>query len=313
MTSSAVACLALARERLAVAAGEAGFVPAVDCEGEAQFGYSAGIRQGSSGELFDPAHPVPDRVGMAEQDAGRLAGGAAIVEPGAEGSEQDRPLAGRDLAKRGQDAAGDVPHYLRVAARRDGEQVAVEDRDALSGERAAQRDSGQPEIPGGVPEIVVARADPDQARAERVQGIRQADKGSPRSWQPRDPDFGIVQEPPRRDHPDAPERRLRLREGMPSGAWYLRGDNDVTAPQRDPQDVRRLPEIGLIQPAFQQRLDHGRAFLLLAEDLEGDLLPVAVGHLLGEGVQGEPHLGGGAERDTGRYRTAGGGVGEAVP
>jgi hypothetical protein len=81
------------------------FVPAVDLEGEAQFGYSAGIGQGASGELFDPAHPVPDRVGMAEQDAGRLAGGAAIVEPGAEGSEQDRPLAGRDLVKRGQDAA----------------------------------------------------------------------------------------------------------------------------------------------------------------------------------------------------------------
>src|ERR1700722_20845109 len=137
-----------------------GFVPAVDFEGEAQFGYSAGIRQGASGELFEPAHPVPDSVGMAEQDAGRLAGGASVVEPGAEGSEQDGPLAGRDLAERGQDAAGDVPHHLRVAARRDGEQVAVEDYDALSSECAAQRDSGQPEVPGGVPEIVVARADP---------------------------------------------------------------------------------------------------------------------------------------------------------
>ena len=100
---------------------------------------------------------------------------------------------------------------------------------------------------------------------------------------------------------------------MPSGGWYLRGDNDVTAPQRDLQDVRRLPQIGLIQPAFQQRLDHGRAFLLLAEDPDGDLLPVAVGHLLGEGVQGEPHLGGGTERDAGRHRIACGGVGEAVP
>ena len=81
------------------------FVPAVDFEGEAQFGYSAGVGQGASGELFDPAHPVPNRVGMAEQDAGRLAGGAAIVEPGAEGSEQDRPLGGRDLVKCAQDAA----------------------------------------------------------------------------------------------------------------------------------------------------------------------------------------------------------------
>jgi len=81
------------------------FFPAVDLEGEAQLGYSAGIGQGPSGELFDPAHPVPDRVGMTEQDAGRLAGGAAIVEPGAEGREQDRPLAGRDLVKCAQDAA----------------------------------------------------------------------------------------------------------------------------------------------------------------------------------------------------------------
>ena len=40
---------------------------------------------------------------MAEQDAGRLAGGAAIVEPGAEGGEQDRPLAGRDLADSGRE------------------------------------------------------------------------------------------------------------------------------------------------------------------------------------------------------------------
>jgi len=144
-----------------------------------------------------------------------------------------------------------VPHHLRVAARRDGEQVAVEDRDALSGERAAQRDPGQPEIPGGVPEIVVARADPDQARAERVQGIRQAGKVSPRAGQPGDPDLGVVQEPPRRDHPDALECSLGLGEGVPPRAWYLRRDNDVAAPQRDPQGVRRLPEIGLIQPALQ--------------------------------------------------------------
>ena len=113
-------------------------VPAVDFEGEAQFGYSAGIRQGASGELFEPAHPVPDRVGMTEQDAGRPTGGAAIVEPGPEGSQQERPLAGRDLAQRGEDGAGDVPHHLRVATRSDGEQIAVEARAALSGERAAQ-------------------------------------------------------------------------------------------------------------------------------------------------------------------------------
>jgi hypothetical protein len=82
------------------------FVPAVDFEGEAQLGYSAGIEQGPSGELFEPAHPVPDRVGMTEQDAGRLAGGAAIVEPGPEGSEQDRPLAGRDLTRRPTSTSG---------------------------------------------------------------------------------------------------------------------------------------------------------------------------------------------------------------
>src|ERR1700722_17077698 len=189
-------------------------------------------RRSISKAMFESAHPVPDSVGMAEQDAGRLAGGAAIVEPGAEGSEQDGPLAGRDLAQRGQDAAGDVPHHLRVAARHDGEQVAVEDCDVLSGECAAQRDSGQPEVPGGVPEIVVARADPDQARAERVEGIRQAGQLSLGAGKPGDPDFGIVQEPPRRDHPDAPERRLRLRDRVPSGAWRLRGDNDVTTLKR---------------------------------------------------------------------------------
>src|ERR1700678_696201 len=108
---------------LAAASSRGKFVPAVDFEGDAQFGCSARIRQGASGELLEPAHPVPDRVGMAEQYAGRLAGGAAVVEPGTEGSEQDRPLAGRYLAQRGQDAAGDVPHHFRVAARGDREQV----------------------------------------------------------------------------------------------------------------------------------------------------------------------------------------------
>jgi hypothetical protein len=53
--------------------------------------------------------------------------------------------------------------------------------------------------------------------------------------------------------------------------------------------------------------------LFLAQDLRGDLLPVALGHLLGECVQDEPHLGGGAERYLGGDRTTRGGLGQAVP
>jgi hypothetical protein len=75
--------------------------------------------------------------------------------------------------------------------------ITVEDGDALRLECAAEGDSRESQGLGGVPEVLIRRADPDAPGADGLQDIDQMAEVSLRAGQPCDPDFDVAQEPPR--------------------------------------------------------------------------------------------------------------------
>jgi MMPL family len=106
-------------------------------------------------------------------------------------------------------------------------------------------------------ELVVGRADPDAALGGGLQGVGEGLDARVGAGQPRDADFGVVQQPPRGGHAERSKRVLAARDRTASDFGHLSSDDDVGTRCRESQDVGGLPNIGVVQAAFEQRLYHG--------------------------------------------------------